>query len=77
MEPRRSEQYIRSLELNRAEVPSFNEYPFNLATVRKLEILSFHPRVTFIVGENGSGKSTILESIAVANGFDHPLQKRV
>ncbi len=70
MEPRRSEQYIRSLELNRAVVPSFNEYPFNLAAVRNLEILSFHPRVTFIVGENGSGKSTILESIAVAYGFN-------
>lgn len=28
-----------------------------------------HPNVTFFVGENGSGKSTVLEAIAVALGF--------
>ncbi|MHB8076870.1 AAA family ATPase [Desulfosporosinus fructosivorans] len=70
MGSRRLQQYIRSIELNRAEVPSFTEYPFNLAAIRNLETLSFHPKVTFIVGENGSGKSTILESIAVSYGFN-------
>ncbi|HBW38419.1 AAA family ATPase [Desulfosporosinus sp. BICA1-9] len=70
MESRRSDQYIRSVRLNRAEVPTFTEYPFDLAAIRNLETLSFHPQVTFIVGENGSGKSTILESIAVAYGFN-------
>lgn len=70
MELGRSGQYIRSIELKRAEVPSFAEYPFNLAAIWNLDSLSFHPGVTFIVGENGSGKSTILESIAVAYGFN-------
>jgi predicted ATPase len=32
--------------------------------------LSFHPKATFIIGENGSGKSTILEAIAVAYVFN-------
>lgn len=32
--------------------------------------LDFHPRVTFFVGENGSGKSTILEAIAIAAGLN-------
>lgn len=32
--------------------------------------LKLHPNVTFIVGENGTGKSTILEAIAVAYGFN-------
>lgn len=63
-------QYIRYIELDRDNVPSFSEYPFNLPAVRNLDRLSFHPKVTFIVGENGSGKSTILESIAVAFGFN-------
>jgi len=67
---RRSDQFIRSIKLNREAVPSFTEYPFNLPAIRNLESLSFHPQVTFIVGENGSGKSTILESIAVAYGFN-------
>ena len=31
--------------------------------------IRFHPHVTFFVGENGSGKSTVLEAIAVALGF--------
>ncbi|AKB29775.1 ABC transporter, ATP-binding protein [Methanosarcina siciliae T4/M] len=64
------EQYIRYIELDREKVPSFSEYPFNLPAVRNLQSLSFHPKVTFIIGENGSGKSTILESIAVAYGFN-------
>jgi predicted ATPase len=32
--------------------------------------LDFHPRVTFLVGENGTGKSTLLEAIAVACGLN-------
>lgn len=64
------EQYIRYIELDRDNVPSFSEYPFNLPAIRDLRTLLFHPQVTFIVGENGSGKSTILESIAVAYGFN-------
>jgi predicted ATPase len=31
--------------------------------------LQFHPDVTFLVGENGTGKSTLIESIALAMGF--------
>ncbi|CAA7601366.1 Putative ABC transporter [Acididesulfobacillus acetoxydans] len=63
-------QYIRCIELMREKVPSFAEYPFNLPAIRELRSLPFDPKVTFIVGENGSGKSTILESIAVAYGFN-------
>lgn len=70
MEQNSLNQYIRYIELDRDNVPSFSEYPFNLPAVKNLGRLSFHPKVTFIVGENGSGKSTILESIAVAFGFN-------
>lgn len=65
-----TKQYLRSLRLNREIVPSFNEYPFSLPVINKLHTLEFHPKVTFIVGENGTGKSTILEAIAVAFGFN-------
>lgn len=63
-------KYIRSLILNRETVPSFKKYPFCLPVINKLHKLDFHPNVTFIVGENGTGKSTILEAIAVAYGFN-------
>ena len=33
------------------------------------DTLFFHPQVTFLVGENGTGKSTLLEALAVASGF--------
>lgn len=66
----KSSQYIRSLSLNRKNIDSFDDYPFNLPAIFNLSTLDFHPRVTFIVGENGAGKSTILEAIAVACGFN-------
>ncbi|MFJ7729497.1 AAA family ATPase [Neobacillus sp. NPDC097160] len=63
-------QYIRSIKMKRDEIPSFKKYPFNLPSLKTLDELSFHPNVTFLVGENGMGKSTLLEAIAVALGFN-------
>lgn len=63
-------QFLRSIELKRNAVKSFSEYPYSLPIIKNLSSLAFHPKVTFIVGENGSGKSTILEAIAVACGFN-------
>jgi predicted ATPase len=65
-----SPQFLRSVRLLREEVPSFDTYPFSLPAVRELFELTFHPSVTFVVGENGSGKSTLLEAIATAWGFN-------
>ena len=38
--------------------------------MREIEQVLFTQPVTFLVGENGSGKSTIIEAIAVAAGFN-------
>ncbi|RXZ01359.1 AAA family ATPase [Fictibacillus sp. S7] len=62
--------YFRSIRLNRDKVPGFNSFPFNLAAVKSLNELELHPEVTFIVGENGMGKSTLLEAIALSLGFN-------
>lgn len=46
------------------------QYPFNLSALNKLDNLSFHPKVTYFSGENGMGKSTLIEAIAVCYGFN-------
>ncbi|MBE6754361.1 MAG: ABC transporter ATP-binding protein [Ruminococcaceae bacterium] len=48
-------------------------YPFNIPAVRFLREVGSLPLekpVTFFVGENGTGKSTLIEAIAVAMGFN-------
>ncbi|MEK4520868.1 AAA family ATPase [Psychrobacillus sp. FSL W7-1457] len=40
------------------------EYPFTIPTIQKFRELEITNSVTFFVGENGTGKSTLLEAIA-------------
>ncbi|MDF2804352.1 MAG: putative ATPase [Anaerocolumna sp.] len=63
-------QYLRSIELKSNDIKSFSKYPYCLPAIKNLSSLKLHPKVTFIIGENGSGKSTILEAIATAYGFN-------
>jgi len=61
--------YLRQISLKREKIPDVEKYPFNIPAIRELNELEFHPDVTFLVGENGTGKSTLIEAIAVAMGF--------
>jgi predicted ATPase len=58
--------YLLHLELLRDRVPSFDRFPYSLPALRNLDRLPFHPKVTFFAGENGTGKSTLLEAIAIS-----------
>lgn len=63
--------YLRGIEL--CEMPPSNLYISELPVVKhllKMGRLEFRKPVTFLVGENGTGKSTLLEAIAVAVGFN-------
>jgi predicted ATPase len=62
--------YLRRVEVDPNRVHDWDVYPFNLPVVRRMGSLTFHPKVTFFVGENGSGKSTLLEAIAVCSGLN-------
>ena len=62
--------FVRSVILNREDVPAFSKYPFHLPSIKTLNQLTFHPKVTYLIGENGMGKSTLLEAIAVSLGFN-------
>jgi len=62
--------FLKSVSLRREWVESFETYPYSIPAIKHLTTLTLHPRVTFFVGENGTGKSTLLEAIAVAEGFN-------
>jgi predicted ATPase len=47
-----------------------NRYPFTVTSIASGFEIDFKSNVTFFVGENGSGKSTILEAIADLIGFN-------
>lgn len=59
--------YLKQVKLtNPSEVEGPVEdlkYPFRAAAVRYIESIIFRKPVTFLVGENGVGKSTLLEGI--------------
>ena len=64
------EPFLRYLTLLRDRVASFDEYPFSIPAIRHLEHLQLHSKVTYFVGENGTGKSTLLEAVALVEGFN-------
>ena len=57
------------LRLEREKVENWEEFPFSIPVIKNLNKINFKNQLTFFVGENGSGKSTILEAIANVYGF--------
>lgn len=63
--------YLRRVWLDETKVADWQAYPFCLPIFMDREFaFDFDHAVTIIVGENGTGKSTILEGIAALSGFD-------
>src|SRR6202000_1377545 len=62
--------YLRRIWLEPAWVTDPGAYPFCLPFLAKGFELDFDQRITIIVGENGVGKSTLLEGIAALAGYD-------
>ena len=63
--------YINKVEIKK-EIPQSN-YLSGLSVVKNIQNkggLTFNKPVTFLVGENGIGKSTLIEAIAVNYGFN-------
>lgn len=62
---------VRRAEARAGHVLRPDSYPASIPAVAQVlaEGLDLGPGVTFLVGENGSGKSTIVEAIAVAFGL--------
>jgi energy-coupling factor transporter ATP-binding protein EcfA2 len=62
--------YLRGIWLDKSLVPDAAAYPFCLPLFAKDFELGFDRAITVVAGENGTGKSTLLEGIAALAGYD-------
>ena len=56
--------HLQSFQLR--QLPAIREFPFSLPLLQTLNETHFDTPVTLLVGENGTGKSTLLEALACA-----------
>lgn len=64
-----STNFINKIKLDWGRIAE-DSYLREISALRNLEELEFDGKITFFAGENGTGKSTLLEAIAVASGFN-------
>src|SRR5512138_212761 len=62
--------YLKRIWLEPSKITDREVYPFCLPLLRDDFELRFDKAITIIVGENGTGKSTLLEGIAALAGYD-------
>ena len=58
--------HLQSVNLEKIDPDQAGKFPFNVPVIQSLPTIDFTVPVTFLVGENGSGKSTFLEAVATA-----------
>lgn len=63
---RGSQMHLKEVIFHSRKYPREDCYPFNLPLFRETDRLSFDSPVTLFAGENGTGKSTLLEALALA-----------
>ena len=61
--------HLKSVTLLHDKYPTNEQYPFSLQVLKTTERITFKKPVTIFAGENGTGKSTLLEAIAKACGI--------
>ncbi len=61
--------FINGITINWDEVNQYS-YISEIESINTINELSFTSPITFFVGENGTGKSTLLEAIAIEAGFN-------
>jgi predicted ATPase len=61
--------HLRSLTFLHDRFPKGACHPFNLSVFSRTEKITFDAPVTFFIGENGTGKSTLLTAIARGAGI--------
>ena len=61
--------HLKRLSFLPEKYPDKDVYPFNLDIFRHTDEIVFQSNLTFLVGENGTGKSTLLEATSHRCGF--------
>lgn len=67
--PAMNDQFIQQICINWNQIEQ-SSYLKSIDSIRNIRSLEFQHPITFFVGENGTGKSTLLEAMAVAYGFN-------
>jgi len=60
--------HLKSVTMRKWDENENTGFPFSLSVIKSLSSIVFNSQVTFFVGENGSGKSTVMEALACAVG---------
>ena len=61
--------YLRSIAINGEEFPRRDIFPFDIEVIRETDLIELTSPITFLIGDNGSGKSALLDAIARKGGF--------
>ena len=61
--------HLKSVTFHSERYPTQDHYPFTLPVFHQTKRLAFEAPVTLFVGENGTGKSTLLEALSYACGI--------
>jgi predicted ATPase len=61
--------HIREISIQREKFPTEAHYPFSLPVIQETVSVPLRTPVTFFVGENGTGKSTLLRAAAEQSGI--------
>ncbi|MCP3876146.1 MAG: AAA family ATPase [Desulfobacteraceae bacterium] len=61
--------YLKQVNIHSEKFPVLNFYPFNQKLFQKTDNLTFDKAITFFIGENGTGKSTLLKALAYKCGI--------
>lgn len=61
--------FLKEIRFDWSNVKDKEKYPFNIPALKDTQSINMDSNVVFLVGENGTGKSTLLEAVAFKCGF--------